>query len=301
MKRTEVSYTFFRNTKVLLIAAITVGLLQIIGFVIYKGQFELLSRTFTDASLFLRRFVVDRILVDAVSVLILFSLTSWLGKFIAPRYPDSRRDWVKFNFRYLFLVLISLGLFVPLAIVLRHYWRNGLSLEAARLVSNFRHFGRVYLQSAIPLILVGHVAFNINLLFKRSNARSQSGKKEMDRRQPDHLEVINENGNTLIQLTEIYWIERKLRTCWVRTKEKSYRVRKTLKELEEIMLPSGFIRINRSAIVNRNYIHNYSYWEYDKFILRMEDEENTEFIVSRERMKHIKDKLSTGSTEQKQT
>ena len=67
---------------------------------------------------------------------------------------------------------------------------------------------------------------------------------------------------------------------------------KTLSELEEILVPKGFLRINRSVIINRAYVHNYSFWEYDKFILRMKDEAITEFIVSRDRMKQIKGQLA---------
>lgn len=68
----------------------------------------------------------------------------------------------------------------------------------------------------------------------------------------------------------------------------SYLIRKTIKELEPVLEPFGFIKVNRKALANKRFLHNYSYWEYDKFILRMQDEDHTEFIVSRERMKRIK-------------
>lgn len=116
-----------------------------------------------------------------------------------------------------------------------------------------------------------------------------------DKGAPKHaefLEVINENGNIPIKVSDIYWIEKKARTYEVKTLEKKYFIRKTLNELEEVLVPKGFIRINRSVLVNRKYVYNYSFWEYDKFILRMKDEGDTEFIVSRDRMRQIKNQLT---------
>ena len=117
------------------------------------------------------------------------------------------------------------------------------------------------------------------------------GKKEGVAKDGDFLEVINNNGNIRSPVSQMLWIEKRDRVYEVKTTEKLYLVRKTLSELEGLLLPKGFIRINRAVIVNRAYVHNYSFWEYDKFILRMKDDGLTEFIVSRERMRQIKSQL----------
>lgn len=56
-------------------------------------------------------------------------------------------------------------------------------------------------------------------------------------------------------------------------------------------LPNIPFDCNDGLLGNRRYVYNYSFWEYDKFILRMKDEALTEFIVSRERMRQIKSQL----------
>ena len=198
-----------------------------------------------------------------------------------------------YNLRYFLLVLVSILIFVPIAISLRHFWRNDLTIETEMLLRNFRHFKKMYLQTILPLTIIGHLYFNMVLFSKKALLSSKEDEEPSNfTNNYNYLEVINDNGNLPIRISSILWIEREARSCWVQTSNKRYLVRKTLKELEELLNPKGFIRINRATIVNRDCVYNYSYWEYDKFILRMNDDEKTEFIVSRDRMKQIKDQLT---------
>jgi len=291
-KEPLISYSFFKKKKVLLIAALSMGLLQLLLTVVYKDRGNQLLETLSDFGLIFKKLVIDWLLIEGLSVVILFYLTVRFQKFIAKKHPKSLKDTLNANLRYLPIILLSLFLFIPLAILLRHIWRNDFTIDGQRLLRQFRHFGRMYLEALLPFAVVGYAFFNINL-------NLQPGKKKTDQKgnsgvakDGDFLEVINDNGNILIPVSQMLWIEKKDRIYEIKTAEKLYYVRKTLSELEDLLLPKGFIRINRSVIVNRYFVHNYSFWEYDKFILRMKDDDLTEFIVSRERMKQIKNQLS---------
>ncbi|MBX2966344.1 MAG: LytTR family transcriptional regulator [Cyclobacteriaceae bacterium] len=50
----------------------------------------------------------------------------------------------------------------------------------------------------------------------------------------------------------------------------------------------AFFRVNRGVIINLNYLKNYSYWENNKYILRLNN--GKEFTSSRERIKNLKSK-----------
>ncbi|WP_408629610.1 LytTR family DNA-binding domain-containing protein [Aquimarina algiphila] len=63
---------------------------------------------------------------------------------------------------------------------------------------------------------------------------------------------------------------------------------KNLSTLEK-ELDKNFIKVNRSTIINLVFFREYSFWENEKYILRMKDGE--EFSVTRERLKSIKARI----------
>ena len=294
------SFTYFRKNRKIVLGGLLLTLVQIVLFVIYKDRGEVLVDTLTDVRLFFRKLILDRLVVDCLAIAILFFFTVQFKKYIASYYPRTLKEIIKANLKYLPILLFSLLFFIPLAILLRHFIRNGFTIEAERLTRNFRNFGRMYVEYLIPFSLVGYLLFNNNLFLQRPNEVGAS-KGDLEKEKfPQHkandlLEVINDNGNIMVNVSDILWIEKKDRIYAVKTLDNTYYIRKTIKELEELLQPKGFLRINRGVIVNKNYLHNYSYWEYDKFILRMQDVDHTEFIVSRDRMKQIKNQLTKTS------
>lgn len=299
-KQTPISYTSFGKLSRIFLAGFILATVQILLFVIYKKQGGVLVETLTDGRLFFRKLILDRILIDCLAIIILFFLTLRLKNYVTGQYPKTLKEIVKANMKYLPILLISLLLFIPVAILLRHFLRNGFTIEAERLAKNFRNFGKMYVEYLIPFSIVGYLFFNYNVFRQRPNkvnaleqkVESKGFKANQDM---DLMEVINDNGNIMIKISDIFWIEKKDRVYSVKTAKSTFHVRKTIKELEERLEPKGFLRVNRGVIVNKNHLHNYSYWEYDKFILRMQDVDHTEFIVSRDRMKQIKGQLTKTS------
>ena len=63
-------------------------------------------------------------------------------------------------------------------------------------------------------------------------------------------------------------------------------------ELEESLPRGRFFRINRAVIINMDAMNNYSFWENHKYIIRMKDEQKTEFTISRNRLREMKESFN---------
>ncbi|HEY5825485.1 MAG TPA: tetratricopeptide repeat protein [Cyclobacteriaceae bacterium] len=104
------------------------------------------------------------------------------------------------------------------------------------------------------------------------------------------IEVIQGEGLKLIPIQVIYWLQKEGRNYFVHTNDAVYRLRKNIAEVE-VQLPANFFRINRTVIINMERMNNYSFWENHKYIIRMQGEKATEFIISRNRLREMKELL----------
>jgi tetratricopeptide (TPR) repeat protein len=107
-----------------------------------------------------------------------------------------------------------------------------------------------------------------------------------------HLEVINGQGMKLINLEDIQWFQKDGKSYHAFTGRGNYRVRQNMTELEESLPKGQFFRINRSVIINMDALNNYSFWENHKYIIRMKDEQRTEFTISRNRLREMKESFN---------
>jgi hypothetical protein len=111
-----------------------------------------------------------------------------------------------------------------------------------------------------------------------------------------YVQAIKHAGEALIPVENIFWFATREKQSAVFNGEELLPTRYTISELEEILgANENFVRINRQVIVNVNYMLNYSFWEKDKYIVRMKDVNRTEFVMSRSRLKSMKDKLGVKS------
>jgi tetratricopeptide (TPR) repeat protein len=107
-----------------------------------------------------------------------------------------------------------------------------------------------------------------------------------------HLEVINGQGMKLINLTDIQWFQKDGKSYHAFTEKGNYRVRQNMTELEESLPRGRFFRINRAVIINMDAMNNYSFWENHKYIIRMKDAQKTEFTISRNRLREMKENFN---------
>ncbi len=114
--------------------------------------------------------------------------------------------------------------------------------------------------------------------------------KEKNRKTKNRLWATDDFGEVFLDTAKIQWIERVDRKTFASTESDRYRLKENITEIEEKLDPEVFIRINRSVIVNLENVLNYSFWENDKYVLRIKDSEK-EFVMSRDRLNKIKGKL----------
>lgn len=107
-----------------------------------------------------------------------------------------------------------------------------------------------------------------------------------------HLEVINGQGMKIISLDDIQWFQKEGKSYHAFTEKGSYRVRQNMTELEESLPRGRFFRINRAVIINMDAMNNYSFWENHKYIIRMKDDQKTEFTISRNRLREMKESFN---------
>lgn len=104
-----------------------------------------------------------------------------------------------------------------------------------------------------------------------------------------HLEVINGEGIKLLPLNNIWWFQKEGKNYHAFTETGNYRVRQNITELEQALPRNQFFRVNRAVIINTEQMSNYSFWENHKYIIRMKDAKKSEFIISRNRLREMKE------------
>ena len=138
--------------------------------------------------------------------------------------------------------------------------------------------GRIDLGTAFHFFATGYLLISI-VIFKSYHTKIV-----------EKLEVIGQKGKTLIQVNLIEWIKKEGTLCEVNCGENKYTTNLTINKLTELLNRENFIRVNRSAIVNKALIVEYNYWENHKYILKVGGS-NKEFVVTRKRFKIIKEEL----------
>jgi len=88
-----------------------------------------------------------------------------------------------------------------------------------------------------------------------------------------------------LDLEKIIWFEKNERYSIAISIEGRFSIRYNLTQLESILPKNIFFRINRVNILNINFVQNYSFWENDKYIVRIKNDDKTQFTMSRDRLK----------------
>jgi tetratricopeptide (TPR) repeat protein len=127
----------------------------------------------------------------------------------------------------------------------------------------------------------------VNTLIK--DEQKKEGDSQLQAVPSVHLEVVNGEGIKLLPLDAIWWFQKEGKTYQAFTENGNYRVRQNISEIEQTLPPKQFFRINRAVIINTSQMNNYSFWENHKYIIRMKDSKKTEFIISRNRLREMKE------------
>ena len=104
-----------------------------------------------------------------------------------------------------------------------------------------------------------------------------------------YVQAVKHSGEVIVPIETVYWFETRDKKYYLSDGEELLETHHTIAELESMLAGNeNFIRINRSAIINAHFMFNYSPWEKDKYIVRMQDKAKTEFSMPRNRMKAMR-------------
>ncbi|MBS1508579.1 MAG: LytTR family transcriptional regulator [Bacteroidetes bacterium] len=234
------------------------------------------------------RFVVlDQFVVELITFFILAWLVTHYRKALGlQHYPLGLRQFVHYLVRFLPLFAMAFFVINPFTQTARYllHWVQG---ESPDYWHDYFYSLRLYLIYLTPLTLGGVLLVVLDVYYGRQAASATPQKCTT-------LEVADSSGKAWVPLESIRYFERKERKVLATTESNTYRVSHTLSELESMLMEETFVRANRSVIVNLRYFNNYSFWENDKFVLRLIG--GKEFIISRDRLKKIKASLSSGNS-----
>ena len=88
---------------------------------------------------------------------------------------------------------------------------------------------------------------------------------------------------------QIRYFKREGRINYAFTTRKKLRTPLPLSRIARQLEEYGFVQINRSVVIHLDQLDNYSFWENDKYIVRLKG--GVDFVASRNRVKQLKVKL----------
>ena len=240
--------------------------------------------------------LIDQFLIELITISILFFLIRFYTKW--QRLYELHLSAVaisKYLLRFLPVFLVAFFIFNPFTQSARFLLNEYGNWEMNIYLNDYLLNWKLYIVYLIPVFLGGYGVLLYNLMILHSQQLAQAGHQieqlNTIKRYPTKLIVLDDWGEVPLNTDSVIWFEKEERKYYAHALTGKFKTRETISELESSLDPSKFVRINRSVIVNVSYILNYSFWENEKYVLRLKDKANTEFTMSRERLNKIKAQL----------
>lgn len=93
--------------------------------------------------------------------------------------------------------------------------------------------------------------------------------KQNNKQYVERISIKVDDKIVLVPVDEIYFIEANKNYAIINLKDKSYRMRTTLNDLDEKLVPASFIRVHKSFIVNKNYVQELEPTFNQEFIIKL--------------------------------
>lgn len=238
--------------------------------------------------------LIDQILFECITVAILFYLIRQYARiFSLNQIKLNPKEILIYELKFLPVLLLAFFVFAPFTLTVRFLYHSLPSPDWSEYFDGYFYSTQLYIVYLFPSLLFGYGIINANLIVQYNEQLGRTKRilmKEKNKKTKNRLWATDDFGELFLDTVKIQWIERENRKTFAITDSDKYRLKENITELEEKLNPEAFIRINRSTIVNLEYVLNYSFWENDKYILRMKGS-NKEFVMSRDRLNKIKIQL----------
>jgi two-component system LytT family response regulator len=247
---------------------------------------------------YLRALLGYYVLFELISVFVFIRLATVYVRLVGmDRIKLSLSGVLAHQLKFLPFVLLVIGVFGPITNGLRYLAVFYPDYSWTTYFPEYFFTTRMYINYLLPFLIFGYLILNINLFldyndwqhhrFVQLNAPERSNGIDTYLKT---VEARDEEGETILSVNDVLWFEVEEKSYRAFTRGKTYNIRKTLGELEAELDPTQFFRVNRAVIINLSFLKNYSFWENDKYILRLSDDK-TEFIMQRVRLKALKERL----------
>jgi hypothetical protein len=236
------------------------------------------------------------LLFELVSVVIFIQVAYYYIKiFRMTHLTPTLKGVLLYELNFLPSVLAAIVIFGPITNGLRYlavfYPDYSWAVYFPEYFFTARMFGNYFL----PFLIFGYIYLNINLFLNYNEwQKTQLPPAPLPPIVSSYLVTLDawfEHGETILSVNDVLYFEVEQKSYFAYTKGRTFNIKKTLSELEAELNPQHFFRVNRSVIVNLHFLKNYSYWENDKYIVRLSDGK-TEFVMQRPRVKELKERLS---------
>ena len=286
-----INYSYLKKWKPILLTTFLVEVVyQFIGY-FHPENMEWLSSDQFSIGHALQYVLIDQALIECISVAILFQVIRIYGtKLRLFEVQLSPKELVKYELKFLPALLIAFFFFAPFTLTVRFLYHYLPDLNWDDYFEMYFYSTRLYLIYLAPVFFVGYVIINVNLIRNYNEQLSKTGaqlSKEKNRATRTRLWATDDFGEVFLDTNKIKWIERKDRKTFARVEDENYRLKENITQVEEKLSRDAFVRINRSVIVKLSEVLNYSFWENDKYVVRMKGTD-IEFVMSRERLNKIK-------------
>lgn len=245
---------------------------------------------------YLRELLGYYVLFELLSVFIFIRLApSYFRWTNMESVPFSLRGVILYEAKFLPYILGIILVFGPITNGLRYLVVFYPDYSWSAYFPEYFFTARMYINYLLPFFVFGYVLLNVNLFLDYHDwQKARFAQLQQAGNPVNHftktIEARDDEGETLLSVQEVWWFEVEEKNYRAFTQGKTFQIRKTLGELETELDPATFFRVNRGVIVNLNFVKNYSFWENDKYMLRLQDDK-TEFVMQRTRLKELRTRL----------
>lgn len=291
-----VTFRIPKNWK--LILAITMGgilLFQLMTLYRHNGsEFSALLRG--DIGHYFKTLFGYYLLFELVSVFIFMQVAYYYIQIFRMTYlAPTLKGVLLYELNFLPCVLSAIVIFGPITNGLRYLVVFYPDYSWTSYFPEYFFTARMFGNYLLPFLIFGYIYLNVNLFLNYNEwQKTQLPSPPYPIDTPSYLTTLDawfEQGETILSVNDVVYFEVEQKNYFAYTKGRTYNIKKNLSELEAELNPRQFFRVNRSVIVNLHFLKNYSYWENDKYIVRLSDGK-TEFIMQRPRVKELKERLS---------
>ncbi|MDW3652634.1 MAG: LytTR family DNA-binding domain-containing protein [Bacteroidia bacterium] len=290
----RLTYDLLKNWKVILLSTFLISLFYQAIIYLHPENLDWVgSKAFSYSNLFYFLFI-DQFLIEIWTISILFFLIRlYARKWKLNRLELTLKDLLLYELKFLPLLLLAFLFFAPFSLSLRYFLHHFPDWKPDIYFNQYFYSWKIYINYLPVVLMAGYAILNVNLLRLYQQQLDETRQDLVLAQKPqiqERLAATDELGQRLLKPNEIAWIERIDRKTFAFIPKEKLRLKENLSELEAKLDPDKFVRINRSTLINLDYLHNYSYWENDKYVVRLIAQDR-EFIMSRNRLKKLKDKF----------